>query len=1569
MAGGLLQLVSNIDAPQNRWITEDPEITFFKSIYRRHTPFACENYDVIFSIDFGKSQTVNLPTDCDLIHNVFISFDVPTLSAFFPNSKSNDIFNLTNTNDLLTENYNIDKNIQICTETIKQRTICYDAIMSASYKDDIQQIYFKNTPEYYPVYYLIKLMEKSPSLVVNTQDIINELFDVGIFWHIFENHYFYYDFMLKQNISVENANKRLNDNFDKYLTQNINKEQFLTVPNISENSFDAIINILKSVSTSTPVIIQKPFILSSSANIYINNDPVNLNNSYYPIVIDPSFKKQFITNIIEDIEPSEYLKLITHKLNFYFFNLSQSYDRLFELFRIPLFTTFIPPTKLYNFNIAGKFFDGQNFINNVFNANILYYKFFYSLTQIDKLIVATFTTSDISEQTYIIQLFSTINDTINQMMDKISFSHNKLFSDINSTTPTNIFQNYSSGGYIQTINNVNISTDILSVSFIFYRNIPSIIEIFNAIYKSINGTNEILNKKIKLFYQTIFQNFCTTYNSLNLEPEITFSNTDEFYNDLVNYLLNGQTFGIYTDTTKTLINVSQSMYFYFTAELIHYRETEKLYTDLLFNTNEVDNEVKQFIISQLNDISATNFDDYFELLFDNDAINYTTFNEDRVSTEYYNNNVQVYKLEHWIYNNAKKITYSYNQNEQFKMQKHSIFFAKNCVINNIIDAIICKQNDYVIQKDIYEKNYNNILQLFNITKNIKFVNSFEIVKLIMGSLTKIKFFEDENLISFLYCNNENNITLNDFEYEIYQFLISLLENSITINDVIDEINITLLSIQQIKQLNNNEITSFFQKIQPTIIAKEQLCSQIKNYINSGGNDNAKIAQMATQYKINYDDFYDYLEQEHDKINLDYYLIKYQLNHKCQTFKELISLEFPCITIFLKCINDDNLSLIYYGLLNDFVIPFINFNYEIETDNIYKYLINLLCQVHNNNYLNYVMNDIAKLNEKVLQLKFQKQQIIEIVTREKQAKCAWIHKLAHFLIEYVEFYANDTLICKHESDWFEVYHQIYDSSGKINGYNKMIGHVAELITFNETDKPQYTINMPLIFYFNNLPAYSLPINASINTQLKLKIKLRSFNDVAYCEKYAQYHEIPKITNSKLIVQKIFLTTSERNNFSQNAIEYLIDEIQMETNHVNYSNEVSIETHFKNCVKMISVLFKPLIHTDISLRNNTDDYFNGEKQWDNYGLFSRSDLSQITFTKKQQYDTILQKSYNTNQILLILNYLIDIETNKNIKDAMNAIKMGLLNKSDLIISHDNTYINLIEQILQLNIDFKITDFATLVDMIYDVGINANKIQIAINLRLMHTELNQKYISIDKNTFQIYLDVLNDVYDKNAIDGVYKKYNQSIVNGITDKYDIQTIYYLNMIVDDDLIKQIADQQKIISNQYIAQYAYIKNIIYGIIDMTNYNKLILQEIVQIICQKINNEINERINKTFINKINYEKLLVKKQNINPLISGYMTLNGSVIMPENTTFPVWSFVVPFKCLNRTPSIGINIYSWSLKPLDVQPMGTINHGRIANFMHTFNLNPLVSKKYPVVNVIIAYSYNVVRHIGGMIGKAW
>ena len=57
MAGGLLQIVAS--GAQDVYLTGNPQITFFKVVYRRHTNFSMESIQQFFrneqNLDFGKS--------------------------------------------------------------------------------------------------------------------------------------------------------------------------------------------------------------------------------------------------------------------------------------------------------------------------------------------------------------------------------------------------------------------------------------------------------------------------------------------------------------------------------------------------------------------------------------------------------------------------------------------------------------------------------------------------------------------------------------------------------------------------------------------------------------------------------------------------------------------------------------------------------------------------------------------------------------------------------------------------------------------------------------------------------------------------------------------------------------------------------------------------------------------------------------------------------------------------------------------------------------------------------------------------------------------------------------------------------------------------------------------------------------------------------------------------------------------------------------------------------------------------------------------------------------------------
>lgn len=81
MPGGLMQL-SSVGA-QDVFITGNPEITFFKAQYRRHTNFAIESMEQTFSgqVEFGRKATCIVARNADLISRCYLQVDIPAVTA------------------------------------------------------------------------------------------------------------------------------------------------------------------------------------------------------------------------------------------------------------------------------------------------------------------------------------------------------------------------------------------------------------------------------------------------------------------------------------------------------------------------------------------------------------------------------------------------------------------------------------------------------------------------------------------------------------------------------------------------------------------------------------------------------------------------------------------------------------------------------------------------------------------------------------------------------------------------------------------------------------------------------------------------------------------------------------------------------------------------------------------------------------------------------------------------------------------------------------------------------------------------------------------------------------------------------------------------------------------------------------------------------------------------------------------------------------------------------------------------------------------------------------------------
>lgn len=111
MTGGQIQLVAY--GTEDIYLVNDPQITFFKVVYRRHTNFSTEHEKQTFahSLDFGKRVTVTLSRNGDLVRNIILIIKLPSIQQFV--DTNGNIDTITKIAWIRRIGYGIIKNIEV----------------------------------------------------------------------------------------------------------------------------------------------------------------------------------------------------------------------------------------------------------------------------------------------------------------------------------------------------------------------------------------------------------------------------------------------------------------------------------------------------------------------------------------------------------------------------------------------------------------------------------------------------------------------------------------------------------------------------------------------------------------------------------------------------------------------------------------------------------------------------------------------------------------------------------------------------------------------------------------------------------------------------------------------------------------------------------------------------------------------------------------------------------------------------------------------------------------------------------------------------------------------------------------------------------------------------------------------------------------------------------------------------------------------------------------------------------------------------------------------------------------
>ena len=89
MGGGLMQLVAY--GAQDVYLTGNPQITFWKVTYRRHTNFAMESIEQTFNgqADFGRRVQCTISRNGDLAYRTYLQVTLPEINQ---NDSDNDVY-------------------------------------------------------------------------------------------------------------------------------------------------------------------------------------------------------------------------------------------------------------------------------------------------------------------------------------------------------------------------------------------------------------------------------------------------------------------------------------------------------------------------------------------------------------------------------------------------------------------------------------------------------------------------------------------------------------------------------------------------------------------------------------------------------------------------------------------------------------------------------------------------------------------------------------------------------------------------------------------------------------------------------------------------------------------------------------------------------------------------------------------------------------------------------------------------------------------------------------------------------------------------------------------------------------------------------------------------------------------------------------------------------------------------------------------------------------------------------------------------------------------------------------
>jgi hypothetical protein len=294
-------------------------------------------------------------------------------------------------------------------------------------------------------------------------------------------------------------------------------------------------------------------------------------------------------------------------------------------------------------------------------------------------------------------------------------------------------------------------------------------------------------------------------------------------------------------------------------------------------------------------------------------------------------------------------------------------------------------------------------------------------------------------------------------------------------------------------------------------------------------------------------------------------------------------------------------------------------------------------------------------------------IRQILFSSDYGKFAWVRRLGHSMIDYVEILIGGQVIDKHYGIWIDIWYELTKEKEKVKGYDNMIGDIPSLYTYNNLKKPEHVMYIPLNFWFCKESGLYLPLVALQYAEIQLNVKFRKLNEIAYWEPDTVFENNELGLDCSVSGQFIYLEKEERKRIAEMKHEFLIEQVQLNSADYVTTEQTKTRLYLRNPCKEIIWCMQFDKNINGSLPN-------GERQWYNYSYLP---YDYLNYNNNLDNNELLYFIQNNN---ILYNYrLLKLQNGITSKNNISSIIKSELRINDIIRTPmlDSKYYNTVQR----------------------------------------------------------------------------------------------------------------------------------------------------------------------------------------------------------------------------------------------------------------------------------------------------